>query len=192
MKNGNHLFQHAAFPPPSEVILNQRSKSQLMPVCFSYSKPNRRLCSMRAEAHPWDTRVGERCTPWRAGSQVASPQTSFGVRLSRIHECVTNEPQRTSAGRLARRLKALEKLRWTMSVSLPLPRVQAMQSWITRWPRALCAVCVEKASSICFFIFSLLQLHYHFAVIHVIQTTSSSNANTHFHIKDHISVSKTV
>ena len=37
---------------------------------------------------------------------VASPQTSFGVRLSRIHfswgrnKCVTNEPQRTSAGRL--------------------------------------------------------------------------------------------
>ena len=34
---------------------------------------------------------------------VASPQTSFGVRLSRIHwrnECVTNEPQRTPAGRL--------------------------------------------------------------------------------------------
>ena len=37
---------------------------------------------------------------------VASPQTSFGVRLSRIHfiwgrnERVTNEPQRTSAGRL--------------------------------------------------------------------------------------------
>ena len=28
---------------------------------------------------------------------LASPQTSFGVRLSRI-ECVTNEPQRTSAG----------------------------------------------------------------------------------------------
>ena len=48
MKNGNHLFQHAAFPPPSEVILNQRSKSQLMPVCFGWSKPN--LCSMRAEA----------------------------------------------------------------------------------------------------------------------------------------------
>ena len=33
---------------------------------------------------------------------LASPQTSFGVRLSRIHECVTNEPQRTSAGRLVR------------------------------------------------------------------------------------------
>ena len=39
---------------------------------------------------------------------LASPQMSFGVRLSRIHfsptdkrnECVTNEPQRTSAGRL--------------------------------------------------------------------------------------------
>ena len=34
---------------------------------------------------------------------VASPQTSFGVRSSRIHfapTCVTNEPQRTSAGRL--------------------------------------------------------------------------------------------
>ena len=33
---------------------------------------------------------------------LASPQTSFGVHLSRIHfyECVTNEPQRTSAGRL--------------------------------------------------------------------------------------------
>ena len=30
---------------------------------------------------------------------LASPQTSFGVRLSRI-QCVTNEPQRTSAGRL--------------------------------------------------------------------------------------------
>ena len=40
------------------------------------------------------------------GTNIASPQTSFGVRLSRIHfiwgrnECVTNEPQRTSAGRL--------------------------------------------------------------------------------------------
>ena len=44
--------------------------------------------------------------------RLASPQTSLGVRLSRIHfsptdrgpwgrnECVTNEPQRTSAGRL--------------------------------------------------------------------------------------------
>ena len=43
---------------------------------------------------------------------IVSPQTSFGVRSSRIHftphgrrpwgrnECVTNEPQRTSAGRL--------------------------------------------------------------------------------------------
>ena len=30
---------------------------------------------------------------------LAFPQRSFGVRLSRI-ECVTNEPQRTSAGRL--------------------------------------------------------------------------------------------
>ena len=37
-----------------------------------------------------------------SGQLVASPQTSFGVRLSRIqkNECVTNEPQRTSAGRL--------------------------------------------------------------------------------------------
>ena len=36
------------------------------------------------------------------GLRLASSQTSFGVRLSRIHhECVTNEPQRTSAGRLA-------------------------------------------------------------------------------------------
>lgn len=117
MKNGKHLFQHAAFPPPSEVILNQRSKSQLMPVCFGYSKPNRRLCSMRAEA----------LHGTRGWKSAVSP------------------------GEPARRLKALEKLRWTMSVSLPLPRVKAMQSWITRWPRALCAVCVEKASSICFF-----------------------------------------
>lgn len=43
--------------------------------------------------------------------------------------------------------------------------------------------------SVFFFIFSLLQLHYHFAVIYVmlhtssfVETTSSSNA--HFHIKD--------
>ena len=36
----------------------------------------------------------------KQGAELASPQTSFGVRLSRIHECVTNEPQRTSAGRL--------------------------------------------------------------------------------------------
>ena len=46
-----------------------------------------------------------------ATTTLASPQTSFGVRLSRIHfsptdgpwwgnEYVTNEPQRTSAGRL--------------------------------------------------------------------------------------------
>ena len=43
-----------------------------------------------------------------SSQKLASPQTSFGVRLSRIHfsptwgrnECVTNEPQRTSAGRL--------------------------------------------------------------------------------------------
>ena len=32
---------------------------------------------------------------WKTGRMLASPQTSFGVRLSRI------EPQRTSAGRLA-------------------------------------------------------------------------------------------
>ena len=39
---------------------------------------------------------------------IASPQTSFGVRLSRIqrNECVTNEPQRTSAGRLQLPLKS--------------------------------------------------------------------------------------
>ena len=37
-----------------------------------------------------------------SGTTLASPQTSFGVRLSRIHEGVTNEPQRTSAGRLER------------------------------------------------------------------------------------------
>ena len=38
---------------------------------------------------------------WLFGPHIASPQTSFGVRLSRIHnECVTNEHQRTSAGRL--------------------------------------------------------------------------------------------
>ena len=38
---------------------------------------------------------------WRqseTAKYLASPQTSFGVRLSRIH--FTNEPQRTSAGRL--------------------------------------------------------------------------------------------
>ena len=37
---------------------------------------------MRAEAHPWDTRVGERCTPWRAGSQVASPKDVCGEASS--------------------------------------------------------------------------------------------------------------
>jgi len=159
MMNGNHLFQHAAFPPPSEVILNQWSKSQPMPICFGYGKPNRRPCSMRAEALPG---VGG----WQS---VVSP------------------------GELAHRLKALEKLRWTMSVSLP--RVKAMLSWITdsrRWLCTLCAVCVEKKpSSIWFFIFSPLQLHYHFAVIYVIlhtssfvETTSSFNANNHFNIKD--------
>ena len=47
--------------------------------------------------------------------KVASLQTSFGVHLSRIHfsptdrpwgrdECVSNEPQRTSAGRLLLRI----------------------------------------------------------------------------------------
>ena len=37
---------------------------------------------------------------WTVTVTVDSPPTSFGVRLSRIHrkECVTNEPQRTSAG----------------------------------------------------------------------------------------------
>lgn len=134
MKNGNHLFQHAAFPFPSEVISNQWSKSQLMLVCFGYGKPNRRLCSMRAEALPG---VG--------GWESAAP------------------------GELARRLKALEKLRRTMSVSLP--RVKAMLLWITdsrRWLGTLCAVCVEKRlpRTVFFFIFSLLQLHYHFALIY--------------------------
>lgn len=39
---------------------------------------------------------------------------------------------------------------------------------------ARCAVCVEKASLICFFfIFSLLQLHYHFAVIYVMLHTNN-------------------
>ena len=58
---------------------------------------------------------------------LASPQTSFGVRSSRIHfsprtvrekwisppwgsnECVTNEPQRTSAGRLGLHKKDTRK-----------------------------------------------------------------------------------
>ena len=38
-------------------------------------------------------------TSWIASQGLASPQTSFGVRLSRIHFS-QNEPQRTSAGRL--------------------------------------------------------------------------------------------
>ena len=48
----------------------------------------------------------ENASKWKCG--LASPQTSFGVRLLRIHfsprginYCVTNEPQRTSAGRLS-------------------------------------------------------------------------------------------
>ena len=36
-------------------------------------------------------------TSFETGHRLASPQTSVGVRLSRV----TNEPQRTSAGRLA-------------------------------------------------------------------------------------------
>ena len=43
---------------------------------------------------PWLYPILEYAVPF-----LASPQTSFGVRLSRI-QCVTNEPQRTSAGRL--------------------------------------------------------------------------------------------
>ena len=53
---------------------------------------------------------------WRLGwtlstKQLASPQMPFGVRLSR-NECVTKEPQRTSAGRL-QNSKA-----WTKSISI--------------------------------------------------------------------------
>ena len=43
-------------------------------------------------------------TSWIASQGLASPQTSFGVRLSRIHFS-QNEPQRTSAGRLPRDVK---------------------------------------------------------------------------------------
>ena len=65
------------------------------------------------------------CCARRVASRIklASPQTSFGVRLSRIHfssrpwgrnECVTNEPQRTSAGRLE--LNLLLSIFWTLSL----------------------------------------------------------------------------
>ena len=45
------------------------------------------------------TRLHHSYRRFRASATLASPQTSFGVRLGR-NECVTNEPQRTSAGRL--------------------------------------------------------------------------------------------
>ena len=38
---------------------------------------------------------------WKTWKVIASSQASFGVRLSRIH-FLTNEPQRTSAGRLGK------------------------------------------------------------------------------------------
>ena len=47
-----------------------------------------------------------------SGSVLASPQTSFGVRS---FECVTNEPQRTSAGRLVVCLT----VEWKVMVLIP-------------------------------------------------------------------------
>ena len=41
---------------------------------------------------------------------LASPQTSFGVRSRGRNECVTNEPQRTSAGRLDWLLLLMERV----------------------------------------------------------------------------------
>ena len=61
----------------------------------------------RSGGNMWEITLNVVCVAWRfcrAGARaVASPQTSFGVRLWRIHECGTNEPQRTSAGRLHER-----------------------------------------------------------------------------------------
>ena len=72
-------------------------------------------------------------TEWtfpRAMREVASPQTSFGVRLSRIHdECVTNEPQRTSAGRLWGRVSLGRILNHH---ALPLPLWPPSQPFLSR------------------------------------------------------------
>ena len=78
---------------------------------------------------------------------LASPQTSFGVRLSRIHfsptwgrnECVTDEPQRTSAGRLqrARMLIGLMDdiyMRYFTEVRFTLPHSNA---WVNVNPHPL-------------------------------------------------------
>ena len=50
--------------------------------------------------------------------RVASPQTSVGVRLSRgENECVTTEPQRTSAGRLPF-VRTVDTFRFVLNVKI--------------------------------------------------------------------------
>ena len=79
---------------------------------------------------------------------VASPQTSFRVRLSRIHfwgrnECVTNEPQRTSAGRLC------SWRRWQgwggeSFFSFPRPRKLALRLEKLFNPFCVCTSCTKS------------------------------------------------
>ena len=62
-----------------------------------------KFASTRSTNQIWVVNVIRRRNQW--WRNLPAPQTSFGVRSSRIHfsptnECVTNEPQRTSAGRL--------------------------------------------------------------------------------------------
>ena len=67
---------------------------------------------------------------WLKGSL---PATSFGVRSSRIHrnECVTNEPQRTSARRLAPRVKLIM-----------IHEEKQREGWMfTEWFSLNCSVC---------------------------------------------------
>ena len=65
--------------------------------------PKTRGCPYHCDGISWEN--GELIA--ESITAVASPQASFGVRLSRTHFSPTNEPQRTSAGRLSQRLVGL-------------------------------------------------------------------------------------
>ena len=85
-------FQPQLFLPPAVLVLSFPSNVQ---VCSFGS------VTVLSNTAGWWGGGFKTCS--KSCNEIASPQTSFGVRLSRRNECVTNEPQRTSAGRLVTR-----------------------------------------------------------------------------------------
>ena len=93
-KNFLALFLQLSFP--HKIVSPTLTSDQLARLnsVSHRKKPQKKVADSKISGYVWTSQF---CA--NVITLYSLPQTSFGVRLSRI-QCVTNEPQRTSAGRL--------------------------------------------------------------------------------------------